>query len=132
MNKVRLFFSALILFCFVGCGQPQQSAAPTTTTSPAPNASVQVALPQASASVGANVSAPAASASVPPKIKTPMTNPAMARGKDGKPPQMPPGIDRMYRALTLEEINALPPETRDMILKAQGRYPGSPTPTPKK
>jgi hypothetical protein len=46
---------------------------------------------------------------------------------------LPPAIwDRMTRALTREEIEKLPPETRDMILRAQGRLQASPTPTPKK
>jgi hypothetical protein len=56
-------------------------------------------------------------------------------GKDGKAKNdqkaLPPGIwERMTRPLTLEEINKLPPETRDMILRAQGRLPGSPSPSP--
>ena len=38
--------------------------------------------------------------------------------------------EQMRRPLTLEEINKLPPETRDMILKAQGRA-GAVTPAKK-
>jgi hypothetical protein len=48
---------------------------------------------------------------------------------------MPNGLnaipERLRRPLSLEEINALPPETRDMILRAQGRLPAA-TATPKK
>lgn len=133
MKRVQLFFSALLLCSFFGCSQKPQTAAPA----PAPDASAQVALPQPSASVSGSVSASvaggvAAKSSVPPNIKTPMTNPAMVPGKNGKPAQMPPGMDRMYRALTLEEINQLPPATRERILKAQGRWTPTPTPAAKK
>jgi len=43
------------------------------------------------------------------------------------PPQIP---ERLRRPLTREEIMKLPPETRDMILRAQGLP--VPTPTKKK
>lgn len=45
--------------------------------------------------------------------------------------QVPPNLDeRFRRALTDEEIERLPPATRDMIKRAQGKLP--PTPAPKK
>jgi hypothetical protein len=131
MKRVQLFFSALLLCSFIGCSQKPQTTAPA----PTPDANAQVALPQPSASVSGSVSASVAGgvavkSSVPENVKKPMSNPALTPGKDGKPAQMPPGMDRMYRALTLEEINQLPPATREMILKAQGRW--TPSPAPKK
>ncbi|MBI1760623.1 MAG: hypothetical protein HYR56_04220 [Acidobacteria bacterium] len=54
------------------------------------------------------------------------------------PGQMPKNLndipERLRRPLTLEEIKQLPPETRDMILKAIGQPvpTGSPAPSPKK
>ena len=55
------------------------------------------------------------------------------KGKDGKVASqpLPPAIwDRMTKPLSDEDIKKLPPETRDMILRAQGKLP--PAPTPKK
>lgn len=40
--------------------------------------------------------------------------------------------EQMRRPLTLEEINKLPAETRDMILRAQGRLPANGAPPPAK
>ena len=37
--------------------------------------------------------------------------------------------ERLRRPLTVDEINQLPPEVREMILRAQGRLPGSPSGT---
>jgi hypothetical protein len=52
------------------------------------------------------------------------------------PGQLPKSLDaipeRLRRPLTLEEIKQLPPETRDMILKAIGQPIPSPSPSPKK
>jgi hypothetical protein len=66
-------------------------------------------------------------------MMSPIAPDAKAGGKpakDQKPP--PPALwERMTRPLTLEEINQLPPETRDMILRAQGRLPASPAPKKK-
>ncbi|HYE71957.1 MAG TPA: hypothetical protein VEF04_01450, partial [Blastocatellia bacterium] len=49
--------------------------------------------------------------------------------------QIPPAVMQKFtKPLSLEDINKLPPETRDFILRAQGRLPASPAPkaTPKK
>lgn len=126
MLRVQLFLYLVLVFCFAGCSQNQQPAAPATTASPVAASTAQVALPQ----TGASAVAPVANGSVPANVKNPVANPSMVPGKDGKPAQMPPGLDRMYRPLSLEEINQLPPATREMILKAQGRW--TPTPAPKK
>lgn len=52
------------------------------------------------------------------------------------PGEMPKSLndipERLRRPLTLEEIKQLPPETRDMILKAIGQPVPAGSPTPKK
>ena len=52
------------------------------------------------------------------------------------PGQMPKDLnqipERLRRPLTLEEIKQLPPETRDMILKAIGQPVPAGSPAPKK
>ncbi len=69
--------------------------------------------PSASAAPSAAIVPPAVGASAGPVVKT--TIPALIP-------------ERLRRPLTDKEIMALPPETRDMILRAQGK----PVPTPTK
>ena len=119
--------------------QPQTGSAPAGA--PAAQASAQPAQPQASAQPSASVN-PAISAAmskpgVPVMVKPgeKAASPA-AQSKPGATAQSPAAIpnsipERLRRPLTLEEINQLPPETRDMILRAQGRLATSPAPKKK-
>src|SRR5204862_4900977 len=115
----RLFLLLLIsTVVFVGaCREKAQ-----TTTPPQASASPS---PQQGVTLPANVVAsPVPGASVNP-------NQAIAA-----PGQMPKNLndipERLRKPLTLEEIKQLPPETRDMILKAIGQPVPAGSPTPKK
>ena len=125
MKKVLFFTLLVAAFSLAGCNRSQ-----ATTTAPAQNQNTAAAQ-----------TSPAVAPSISPSVTTPMSSPVPIPFMTGKPgknakgknkptqaPQMPPGMDRMYRALTLEEINHLPPETRDMILRAQGRMPAATPP----
>ena len=95
----------------------------------------------------AQTNAPAA-ASVSPSPQQGVTLPATAVGSPqpgasvnpsqaiAVPGQMPKSLndipERLRRPLTLEEIKQLPPETRDMILKAIGQPVPAGSPAPKK
>ncbi len=127
MKRVLIFI--VFLSSLVGCNkqatpsQPEASAAQNApSASPSPNASV----------VAPTLTMPAPGTAIaPPPLIPP--NPKDG-GKSAKVDQksLPSVIgDRLYRALTLEEINQLPPETRDTILRAQGRLPASPAPKKK-
>lgn len=139
------FVTLAIFLTLVGCTQ-QKSA--TTATPPGQSASAPVAAPSSSVAPVAQASAQP-SASVNPAINEAMSKPGVpvmvkpgekavshsAQAKPGatvpSPASIPNSIpDRLRRPLTLEEINKLPPETRDMILRAQGRL--APSPAPKK
>lgn len=108
-----LLFSLLVLSA---CSKSAQQAAPAqNAAAPTAPAATPAATPNAMA--------------VAPTLATPGAPPA--NGKDA-PKNLPNVIgDRLFRALTLEEINKMPPETRDAILRAQGRLPASPTPKKK-
>ena len=99
------FIATLLIFAIVftlGCsGSGKSTATPTPTPSPVASSSPVMGPvpPTAGGSPG-----PAVKASIPAVIP-----------------------DRLRRPLTLEEIMKLPPETRDMILRAQGRPLPSPT-----
>ena len=56
----------------------------------------------------------------------------LPQAANGMPKALDAIPERLKRPLTLEEINALPPETRDMILQAQGRLPAKGAATPAK
>ena len=116
ISFVALAAGALIV---VGCREKAQTGAtPTASASPVAAAS----------SPGAMV------ASSPVVLASPMdpTKPMpMPQAANGMPKSLDAIPERLRRPLTLEEINALPPETRDMILKAQGRLPAAGA-TPKK
>ena len=108
---VLLCFVATVLLVSACREKAQSNAQPAAQASPAP---VAAGSPQPGASVNPNQ--------------------AVAPG------QMPKNLndipERLRRPLTLEEIKALPPESRDMILKAIGKpeLAGSPAPksSPKK
>jgi hypothetical protein len=117
----RLFLLLLIsTVVFAGaCREKAQTNAPAAASaSPSPQQGVN--LP-------ANVAvSPLPGASV---------NPSQAIAVPGQMPKSLNDIpERLRRPLTLEEIKQLPPETRDMILKAIGQPvpAGSPAPSPKK
>ena len=129
MKKVLFFALLVAVFSLAGCNRSQ-----ATTTAPVQNQNATATAPAAQTT-------PAVAPSTAPGVATPMSSPVPIPFMTGKPgkdakgknkvtqaPQMPPGMDRMYRALTLEEINHLPPETRDMILRAQGRMPAATPP----
>lgn len=115
----RLFLLLLIsITVFIGaCREKAQTNAPAqASASPSPQQGV---------TLPANaVGSPQPGASVNP-------NQAIA-----VPGQMPKDLnqipERLRRPLTLEEIKQLPPETRDMILKAIGQPVPAGSPTPKK
>lgn len=126
----RVLVISVFLCSLAGC-----STQPTPTQTEAANAQ-PAATPSASPSamaVAPSLAMPSPGSSAAP----PLVPPVGPAGKDGKAKSdqkaLPPDIwERMTRPLTLEEINKLPPETRDMILRAQGRLPGSPSPSPAK
>jgi uncharacterized lipoprotein NlpE involved in copper resistance len=129
MTKVLLIIFMLFSLNLIGCNNHSsiqnaktdvQPAAPTATPSTSP-----------ALAVAPTLAMPAPGTTVAPPI--------VPTGKDdskhGKTVQksLPPAIwDRMTRALTREEIDKLPPETREMILRAQGRLTPSPTPASQK
>jgi hypothetical protein len=125
----RVLISIVFLSGLVGCSKQATSPQPEANAAQ----SAPSVLPNASAPIVAPTSAiptPGASVGPPPLVPS---NPKDG-GKQAKVDQKPlPSVigDRLYRALTLEEINKLPPETRDMILRAQGRLPASPAPKKK-
>lgn len=118
----RLFLLLLIsIAVFAGaCREKAQTNAPAqASASPSPRQGVN--LPATAANP---TGSPQPGASVNP-------NQAIA-----VPGQMPKDLnqipERLRRPLTLEEIKQLPPETRDMILKAIGQPVPAGSPTPKK
>ena len=121
MTKVVLILLTLFLLSFLGC---------SNTPAPTQNANVQAA-------PAAAPSASPTTMSVAPTLAMPAPNASGVSGTNKPGPndqkKLPSVIeDRLKRALTLEEINQLPPEIRDTILRAQGRLPASPAPAPKK
>jgi hypothetical protein len=112
----RLFLLLLIsITVFVGaCREKAQTNAPAASASPSPQQGV-TSNTKVAASPGASV------------------NPNQAIAAPGQMPKDLNNIpERLRRPLTLEEIKQLPPETRDMILKAIGQPVPTGSPTPKK
>jgi hypothetical protein len=114
MKQLFWLMSLLVLTAFglSGCREKAQTTTPPTAATAAPPAQT-VTLP-------ANASgSPLPAGSVNP-------NQAVA-----VPGQMPKSLDaipeQLRRPLTLDEIKKLPPESRDMILKAIGQPVPSPT-----
>ncbi len=126
MNRVLSFTLLLCMFSFVACRKQPETSAVTTAAPSAPSAAPSVS-PTA---VAPTLAMPAPGSSVaPPFVPNPKDGGKQAKAEQ-KP--LPPDLwQRMTRPLTLEEINKLPPETRDMILRAQGRLPASPAPNKK-
>lgn len=138
---MRAVLCALFLtssFLLTACGKQPSAAAPQPA---APQAQAAVSTPAPpSASTPTALTAPLANAATPPTVAgkpvvTPNPNsPTAQMSKDAaqaKP--LPPALmEKLTRPLTLEEINRLPPDVRDMILRAQGRLPASPSPKAKK
>jgi hypothetical protein len=118
----RLFLLLLIsTAALVGaCREKAQTNAPA-----AANASPS---PQQGLTLPANAANPAGSPQPGASV-----NPNQAIAVPGQMPkdlnQIP---ERLRRPLTLEEIKQLPPETRDMILKAIGQPVPAGSPAPKK
>lgn len=127
MNRILILLTGFFLLGLFGCSKPSETVSQgqnsSATATPNSSPAMVIASPSVTTpSPGANVVAP------PIPNSQAGNNQAKTDAKS-----LPPVIgDRLYRALTLEEINQLPPATRDMILKAQGRLPASPSPTPKK
>ncbi|HEX4945417.1 MAG TPA: hypothetical protein VFZ34_01975 [Blastocatellia bacterium] len=134
MYRVLTFAFAILLCGLAACSQqssPPQPAPSQPEAAAAPSAS-PVASPSAMA-VAPPLTTPSASSSAAPSLVPSPPN-SKDNGKQAKTDQkpLPPDLwERMTRPLTLEEINKLPPETRDMILRAQGRLPASPAPKKK-
>ena len=122
MSKALSFICLVLFIGFAACSKQPAVAQPET----APVTTNAQPTPSAVPSVSPMIVAPALV--MPPAVPNPKD------GKQAKVDQkpLPPDLwQRMTRPLTLEEINKLPPETRDMILRAQGRLPASPTPQKK-
>lgn len=131
MHRVLIFTFLLFTFYFVACSKQPAATAPDTSAATANAQSLPTATPTVSpTAVAPTLAMPSPGSAVAPPI---LPNPKEG-GKQAKSEQkpLPPDLwQRMTRPLTLEEINKLPPETRDMILRAQGRLPASPAPKKK-
>lgn len=116
MNRLLLLLLISIAVFVGACREKAQTNAPAASASPSPQQGVNLntkvaASPQPGASV----------------------NPNQAIVAPGQIPKDLNSIpERLRRPLTLEEIKQLPPETRDMILKAIGQPVPAGSPTPKK
>lgn len=116
MKRSGSFFCLVLLAAFGLSGCREKAQAPA---SPSANAAVSPA-------PGANLPAATVSTSpLPPGTVNP--NQAIAPGQAIDLKALP---EQMRRPLTLEEIKNLPPESRDVILKAIGQP--VPTASPKK
>jgi hypothetical protein len=117
MKRFVLLLFVLPVLLVGACREKAQTSAPAQATTGAS--------PQQGVAPPANVTAsPQPSGSVNPKQAVAV------------PGQMPNSLDaipeQMRRPLTLDEIKRLPPESRDMILRAIGQPVPSPSPSPKK
>ncbi len=127
MNRVLIF--TFFLCSLAGCSKQSVSTPPEA-------AAAQTA-PSASPLVSPRAMAVAPTLAMPTPgnaAASPLVPPTSKDGKQAKveAKPLPPDLwQRMTRPLSLEEINKLPPETRDMILRAQGRLPASPAPKKK-
>ena len=114
MNRfVLLLFISTVLLAGACREKAQTNTQPSAQAAPTPAAPIITVSPQPVGSV----------------------NPNQAIAVPGQQPKSLNDIpERLRRPLTLEEIKQLPPETRDMILKAIGQPvpAGSPAPAPKK
>lgn len=126
----RTLILLLILMALVGCSKQSAAPAPETSTAQPPPAMTPAASPGALA-VAPTLATPVPTGSVAPPIVAPKGKEDSKQAQAEQKPLPPDLWQRMTRPLTLEEINKLPPETRDMILRAQGRLPASPAPKKK-
>jgi hypothetical protein len=127
MKRYFLLFILVAAAALVGCKKTE----PAPVTNVATPASSEAAIAPAGMSSPAIIAA--SPGAVPPAVKNAAPILPGKPGKDGKVASqpLPPAIwDRMTKPLSDEDIKKLPPETRDMILRAQGKIP--PAPTPKK
>ena len=129
MKRYFLLFILVLATALVGCNKAEPAPV-TNVATPASSEAANVgnAMPVASPAIIA-----ASPGAAPPAVKDAAPILPGKPGKDGKvaSPPLPPAIwDRMTKPLSDEDIKKLPPETRDMILRAQGKLP--PAPTPKK
>ena len=125
MNRVLIFTFSLFTFSFAACSkQPAATTPDTSPATPTPTINpIAVAPPLAMPSSGSSLA--------PPILPNPNPKDGGKQAKAEQKPLPPDLWQRMTRPLSLEEINKLPPETRDMILRAQGRLPASPAPKKK-
>ena len=130
MKRYFLLFILVLAAALAGCNKSEPAPAANVANPAASEAAVAPAMPVASPSI---VTASPGAVPVPPAVKNAAPILPGKPGKDGKVASqpLPPAIwDRMTKPLSDEDIKKLPPETRDMILRAQGKIP--PAPTPKK
>jgi predicted small lipoprotein YifL len=135
------------LFALNACGKlPSPPAAQSAPSAQSPTpAPASQASSQASSKLTAQPSPQAPGAAAPsatpvttiagkPVVTPPPADPNAAKVAAQAKPLPPSVMEKLTRPLTLEEINRLPPDVRDMILRAQGRLPASPAPkqSPKK
>jgi hypothetical protein len=119
-----LFMTSGLLL--TACGKQPSVAAPP----PAPQAGRAAAPP---ATQPAPPATPPAVAGKPAVTPNPNSSTAQMSKDAAQAKPLPPALmEKLTRPLTLEEINRLPPDVRDMILRAQGRLPASPSPKAKK
>ena len=129
----RYFLLSILVLAAVLAGCNKTEPAPVTNVAtPAASEAADAgnAMPVASPAI---IAASPGAVPVPPAVKNAAPILPGKPGKDGKiaSQPLPPAIwDRMTKPLSDEDIKKLPPETRDMILRAQGKIP--PAPTPKK
>jgi hypothetical protein len=130
-----LFMTSGLLL--TACGKQPSVAAPP----PAPQAGRAAAPPatQPAPAIPATAGTPAPPATPPAVAGKPAVTPnpnsstaQMSKDAAQAKPLPPALMEKLTRPLTLEEINRLPPDVRDMILRAQGRLPASPSPKAKK
>lgn len=139
MNKVLILLFMFFVLTAIACNKQPNTAAVPASAQPEAAAAPSASTAAPIANPGAIAVAPSVAMPSPGASSSPLVPLAPGKiGKDGKQQAkgdqkaLPPDLwQRMTRPLSLEEINKLPPETRDMILRAQGRLPASPAPKKK-
>ena len=135
MYRVLIVIVFLFVIAFTGCSKASETAPPANTNAQvSPTVAASPAASPGAMGVASTLAMPSPGASTAPSAPLNLVTPTDGNKQAKTGPQpLPPAIgDRLRRALTLEEINQLPPETRDAILRAQGRLPASPSPAAKK
>jgi hypothetical protein len=136
---MRFVFCALFigsLCALSACGKQQASASPQ----PAATAQAQSSTPAPAMQPAGAVASPQPGGTLPPPPTTIAGKPVITpqpgatiipppSGKSAAAQPMPPALmEKLTRPLTREEIDKLPPDVRNMILRAQGRLPATPAP----